>query len=230
MPCSPGKPCKNANCRCKEDGFECICTVQIILTSSPRADRSSAMHPSPGSPSHPIKTAVFQIDDLCCDGCSCNAALQSGLTAHVPGVLAVRLLLVQSQCLIDYDPRIATPEQLLETLEASGYRPLLLHTRDALISPRTSPRNEEIEPSPTRLLGNGKVLRELQQQQVKFLVEGMTCGSCVGAVESAARSVKGVGQVSVNLMTGQVGWFTITTRCQAVYLGSGIHYIGPRSV
>lgn len=39
---------------------------------------------------------------------------------------------------------------------------------------------------------------------VRLLVEGMTCASCVSAVEAGARQLPGVKDVAVNLMTGQV--------------------------
>jgi copper ion binding protein len=39
---------------------------------------------------------------------------------------------------------------------------------------------------------------------VRLLVEGMTCASCVSAVEAGARQLPGVKEVAVNLMTGQV--------------------------
>jgi copper chaperone CopZ len=116
---------------------------------------------------------------------------------------------MQSQCLVDYDPRIATPEQLRETLQASGYSPTFLYAHEALKSPRASPKTEEIEalpmpPTATPSQGKKEPGQNLQRQNLKLEVEGMTCSACVGAVESAAKSVKGVEQVSVNLMTGQV--------------------------
>ena len=38
---------------------------------------------------------------------------------------------------------------------------------------------------------------------VLLLVKGMTCASCVGAIESHLRGLPGVTKVEVNLMSGQ---------------------------
>ena len=49
----------------------------------------------------------------------------------------------------------------------------------------------------------GKLLQEADSNALTLQIEGMTCGSCSSAVESALRSQKGVVSAAVNLLAGR---------------------------
>lgn len=66
-----------------------------------------------------MKTAVFRIEGLRCDGC---ASTVKALLEKEPGVKAVSVSFTSGEARVLYDPGIVTEDRLAVTIERPGYR------------------------------------------------------------------------------------------------------------
>jgi hypothetical protein len=90
--------------------------------------------------------------------------------------------------MVDLDPTATSTDHIAHELQALGYPAAL---GQQIVSPRPHLASATAHPAAS-------------EAKVKLMVEGMTCASCVGAVESGVKKLPGIRQVAVNLITGQV--------------------------
>jgi Cu+-exporting ATPase len=98
--------------------------------------------------------------------------IEKGLK-KVPGVADAQVNLATEQATVTYDPAQTTPEQLINKVEAVGYKAL----------PLSIPEQKPAEAT------------------AAFAIEGMTCASCAMRVEKGLKKVPGVLDAQVNLAT-----------------------------
>jgi Cu+-exporting ATPase len=103
---------------------------------------------------------------------SCATRIEKGLK-KVPGVADAQVNLATEQATVTYDPAQTTPEQLINKVEAVGYKAV----------PLSIPEQKPAEAS------------------AAFAIEGMTCASCAMRVEKGLKKVPGVLDAQVNLAT-----------------------------
>lgn len=114
--------------------------------------------------------AVFAVEGMSC--ASCAMRIEKGLK-KVPGVADAQVNLATEQATVTYDPAQTTPEQLINKVEAVGYKAL----------PLSIPEQKPAEAT------------------AAFAIEGMTCASCAMRVEKGLKKVPGVLDAQVNLAT-----------------------------
>jgi P-type Cu+ transporter len=114
--------------------------------------------------------AVFAVEGMSC--ASCAMRIEKGLK-KVPGVTDAQVNLATEQATVTYDPAQTTPEQLVNKVEAVGYKAL----------PLSIPEQKPAEAT------------------AAFAIEGMTCASCAMRVEKGLKKVPGVLNAQVNLAT-----------------------------
>ncbi|GHO94673.1 copper-translocating P-type ATPase [Reticulibacter mediterranei] len=103
---------------------------------------------------------------------SCAMRIEKGLK-KVPGVADAQVNFATEQATVTYDPAQATPEQLINKVEAVGYKALPLSIPE----------------------------QKLAEATAAFAIEGMTCASCAMRVEKGLKKVPGVLNAQVNLAT-----------------------------
>ena len=116
----------------------------------------------------PTTTARYEVTGMSCG--SCVAALESGLT-RVPGVRAATASLLTSSLVVQYDASVVNAESLAETVEDLGYTATLL-------------RVESGGQDGLQAAGVGGICT------LQLVVSGMSCGSCVAAIETAVAAVR----------------------------------------
>lgn len=106
------------------------------------------------------------------DGMHCTACSASvaAILQRVPGVVAAKAAALQHSAEATFDSREAEISTLLEALNHAGF--------------------------PSKVSSVEKLEKDLI---VKFRIEGMTCSTCSGAVESVLASIAGVRHASVSL-------------------------------
>jgi P-type Cu+ transporter len=125
--------------------------------------------------------AVFALEGMTC--ASCAMRIEKGLK-KIPGVQDASVNLATEQATVTYDPVQTGLEQMVQKVDAVGYKaiPLVLP-----VSRLTTPVKSDRE-------GESRVVLDL---------EGMTCASCAIRIEKGLKKVPGVKDASVNLATEQ---------------------------
>ncbi len=122
--------------------------------------------------------AVLALEGMTC--ASCAMRIEKGLK-KLPGVKDASVNLATEQATVTYDPSQTGPEQMVQKVDAVGYKaiPLVMPT----------PKSASVEPE--------------TESHVTFNLEGMTCASCAMRIEKGLKKVPGVKDASVNFATEQ---------------------------
>ncbi|RZC38759.1 E1-E2 ATPase, Hydrolase, HMA and/or HAD domain containing protein, partial [Asbolus verrucosus] len=113
------------------------------------------------------------------------------------GIKSVSVDLTNKEGLVDYDPKEIKPEEIADQVEDMGFDAHVksVDGRPGGAAPMASPRRRP-EPSPQT---SGDVNVEKCQLQVK----GMTCGSCVAAIEKHVQKLPGCHKILVSLLAAR---------------------------
>src|SRR6266699_2267042 len=122
--------------------------------------------------------AVLALEGMTC--ASCAMRIEKGLK-KLPGVKDASVNLATEQATVTYDPSQTGPEQMVQKVDAVGYKaiPLVMPT----------PKSAPVEPE--------------TESHVTFNLEGMPCASCAMRIEKGLKKVPGVKDASVNFATEQ---------------------------
>jgi P-type Cu+ transporter len=121
--------------------------------------------------------ATFALEGMTC--ASCAMRIEKGLK-KVPGVLEAQVNLATERGTVTYDAAQTGPEQMIQKVEAVGYKAIPL-----VIPTAKSSRPEQATPGAS----------------VTLALEGMTCASCAMRIEKGLKKVPGVLDAQVNLAT-----------------------------
>lgn len=125
-----------------------------------------------------LKTTRLSVEGMTC--AACVAALESALQ-RLPGVLSVNVSLMTAQAVVQHDPAVVGGDALAAAIDDAGFEAHVL-------SDEAAGGAADAAAGITRLA-----------------VTGMTCTTCVTAVECGLRALPGVMDATVNLMTGRPG-------------------------
>ncbi|WIG58128.1 MAG: P-type ATPase [Ktedonobacterales bacterium] len=143
--------------------------ADIVRASAPSLSRENTTNIQ--QPLEP-RTATFAIEGMTC--ASCALRVEKGLK-KVSGVTSASVNLATERATVAYDPAVASLDDLVAKVDATGYKAIPL-------TPPASPAT----PAETT---------------VELAITGMTCASCVRRVERSLSRVRGVTEASVNLAT-----------------------------
>jgi P-type Cu+ transporter len=121
---------------------------------------------------------VLALEGMTC--ASCALRIEKGLK-KLPGVQDASVNLATEQATVTYDPVQTGLEQMVQKVDAVGYKAI------PLIIPAQRPTPVEPE----------------TESHVTLDLEGMTCASCAMRIEKGLKKVPGVKDASVNLATEQ---------------------------
>src|SRR5260370_7392718 len=94
---------------------------------------------------HQMKTALFKIDGMHCDGC---ANTVKAMVERQPGVQAAEVSYDQGEARILYDPRAVAEDRLVAMVQTLGYRATPQNHAPQL-PPSAPPSRLHIAPAPT---------------------------------------------------------------------------------
>lgn len=142
------------------------------MASSARNTIESRM---PGEQATENSQATFALEGMTC--ASCALRIEKGLK-RMPGVLEAQVNLATERGTVTYDATLTGPEQMIQKVEAIGYKatPLIL----------------PVPKSPEQKM-------TVPEASVTLALEGMTCASCAMRIEKGLKKVPGVLEAQVNL-------------------------------
>ncbi|KAJ3178412.1 hypothetical protein HDU85_005210 [Gaertneriomyces sp. JEL0708] len=131
----------------------------------------------------------FAIHGMTC--ASCVGSLTRSLEV-LDGVQEVIVTLLPQRVVITHNPSILTAEQLASHIEDLGYEVLDSQTTGLVTKPAIDDTTFEIVVQPPR---------QPSTTSTNLSVDGMSCASCVSAIEHNLRNRPGIQDVTVNLIT-----------------------------
>ena len=122
------------------------------------------------------ETAVIAVEGMVCKSCVNNI---EGNVGKMNGVASVKVSLEEKRAVIEYESSKVSPQELCTAIEDLGFEAKMSNeAKDSF--------GQEVVPKKTiRVVNIG--------------IEGMTCHSCVGLIESTLRDLAGVLHVTVSL-------------------------------
>ena len=143
-------------------------------TTRPLQEHAVVSQMQPGAESR----ATLALEGMTC--ASCAMRIEKGLK-KLPGVKDANVNFATEQATVTYDPAQTGPEQMVQKVDAVGYKAIPL----VMPAPKLTPVEPETE------------------SQVTLDLEGMTCASCAMPIEKGLKKVPGVKDASVNFATEQ---------------------------
>ncbi|KKA29953.1 hypothetical protein TD95_003780 [Thielaviopsis punctulata] len=131
-----------------------------------------------------MATTTVKIGGMTCG--ACTSAIESGLNG-VAGVKSVSVSLVMERAVVIHDTSTISAEKIQEIIEDRGFDAEIISSDlPTPLTPRFKSRFSEAQK-------NGTVAN------TTIAIEGMTCGACTSAIESAFEGVAGVLDFNISL-------------------------------
>ncbi|HEX6540775.1 MAG TPA: heavy metal translocating P-type ATPase [Ktedonobacterales bacterium] len=149
-------------------------------------DRSQ-IESAPQAPAQALpaaQTTMLALEGMTC--ASCALRIEKGLK-KVPGVTEASVNLATERATVRFDPAAASVDDLLQKVEAVGYKA-------TPIAPAVAPAPQHPAPPFPEQTGES-------ERTTEFAISGMTCASCVRRVERSLSKVPGATTANVNLAT-----------------------------
>ena len=126
-----------------------------------------------------IAKSVLSIHGMTCASCVANIEKMVS-PATVPGLISISVNLMSEQAMVEHDASIVSAEKIAEAIDDVGFEAAVVSTKETL--------SDNTSADPT-----------IDTTTLKIF--GMTCASCVNAVESALLTLPDVKSAVVNLTT-----------------------------
>uniref|UniRef100_A0A8C7EBK2 Copper-transporting ATPase 2 n=1 Tax=Nothoprocta perdicaria TaxID=30464 RepID=A0A8C7EBK2_NOTPE len=150
-------------------------------------------HPGERPPGRP-STAVLHIEGMSCG--SCAQSIEGTVSAR-KGVQHVAVSLAEGTGTVRYDSTLTSAEELRAAIEDMGFDVTVLTGNSGFPSVNTIPDAQRPDGSP------GAAARAAPAQKCFLQITGMTCASCVSAIERNLQREDGIVSVLVALMAGK---------------------------
>ncbi|XP_017567032.1 copper-transporting ATPase 1 [Pygocentrus nattereri] len=171
-----------------------LTAVERLLNASHQTSPSSPEERATEQPTDTTTTTLMDIKGMHCNSCVVNIQDNIG---KVPGVSSVQVSLEKGQAVIRHNPNLVMVTELQKAIEAlpPGKFKAQLTSQDAVFSASPSELSVVSSSEPNFLQPLSSV--------VQIHIEGMTCNSCVQAIEGTMSQKKGVRCVQVSLANHQ---------------------------
>jgi Cu+-exporting ATPase len=145
--------------------------------------------PSLGIPSNgPKSTNPTQIDQcvLSIQGMTCSACVASieKIIQGLPGVIQIKVSLMQETAYVDYNPSQVTPQSLIDHISNTGFDATLISVSPGAVALDLS--SGQKQPSTTK---------------IELDIYGMTCTVCSSTIEREVGKLEGVLSIQISLAT-----------------------------
>ncbi|KAL4756708.1 Cu(2+)-transporting P-type ATPase CCC2 [Aspergillus foveolatus] len=152
-----------------------------MTVSNTLAARGGAL--SPSQPTSQMATTTVSVEGMTCG--ACTSAVEGAFNG-VEGAGEVSVSLMMSRAVIHHDPTLLPPGKVAEIIEDCGFDATVISTDSSSIPSRSTSDHEA---------------HQVNVVTTTLAVEGMTCGACTSAVESALAENHGVRSVNVSLLS-----------------------------
>lgn len=162
----------------EDRGFD----AEIISTDTPDLTSPGLAHTASGPQ---LSITTVKVDGMTCG--ACTSAVEAGFKDQ-SGVKSVTVSLLAGRATIEHDADIVSPESIAEIIEDRGFDAQVLDTK---ISNKIG-TSDLTGLAATSIVYNTTVS-----------IDGMTCGACTSAVESAFKNKSGLIKFNISLLAGR---------------------------
>ncbi|CAH1118710.1 unnamed protein product [Phaedon cochleariae] len=135
-------------------------------------------------------------------GMTCNSCVQSieGMLSTRDGIQMVNVDLKNNEGRIEFLPSKVSPEEIAEQIEDMGFEAYVksVNGRNAASSVKLTSKSKSSEK-----IDNPGVIDDKKLEKCNLQVKGMTCGSCVAAIEKHVLKLPGVHKILVSLLAAR---------------------------
>ncbi|KAI6783124.1 heavy metal translocating P-type ATPase [Emericellopsis cladophorae] len=160
-------------------GFDAHVLSTDIQSSTPARDAERRKD----NDDQALATTTVGIEGMTCG--ACTSAVEGGFKG-VPGMKHFSISLLSERAVIEHDPSILTPAQIVEIIDDRGFDATLI---DTVLENPLAPTNDKGPAEPVDDIATTTVA-----------IEGMTCGACTSAVEGGFTGVDGVLRFNISLL------------------------------
>ncbi|KAF7271816.1 hypothetical protein GWI33_015361 [Rhynchophorus ferrugineus] len=136
------------------------------------------------------------------DGMTCNSCVQSieGMLSTKEGVTFIRVNLAEKQGYVQYLPDTITPKSIVEQIEDMGFDAYIV-----TINGKAVKREDKKYSIPNGSTSGDASMynKDINLEKCQVQIKGMTCGSCVAAIEKHVIKIPGCHKILVSLLAAK---------------------------
>lgn len=136
----------------------------------------------PGIEGHQTRQCRIHIEGMTCK--SCVQSIE-GMLSTKSGIKSATVNLAAKEGTIEFDPNLIKPDEIAELIEEIGFE-AYLKTNEGNFTPKITPERHL-----------------LNLEKCNLQVKGMTCGSCVAAIEKHVQRIPGCEKILVSLLAAR---------------------------
>jgi Cu+-exporting ATPase len=138
------------------------------------------------SPASALMTTTVSVGGMTCG--ACTSAVEAAFN-KLAGIKSFNISLLSERAVIEHDSKLISADTIVETIEDTGFDASILDSKPS-------------GPSRTKTMSSAR--RQSRKHDLLFTtivaIEGMTCGACTSAVQSAFDDVPGLLKFDISLL------------------------------
>ncbi|XP_012247465.1 copper-transporting ATPase 1 isoform X2 [Bombus impatiens] len=175
-----------------------------------------------------ISTCTVHIDGMTC--ASCVKTIIDSLSQKA-GIKQANVSLEKKEATVSYNDKDLTAEQISGFVEEMGFNSFVKEVNGKVLGEETPmnlslKNNSAQEELPLQMNGGGDVKTQNETAKCFLHITGMTCASCVAAIEKHCKKLYGVNNILVALMAAKAEVAFDPNKIRAIDIASSISELG----